>query len=68
MSQASELGRFTVIDSSEDLYKLTFFDKTIQTDYLAVMFVPMYQDAASVIGCAVVSWQLNAVVVGEVMN
>jgi hypothetical protein len=58
-----KVGRFTVIDNDDEFFKLMFFDKSLQSDFVATMFISIGPGAVAILGAAIVAWQLSGVVV-----
>jgi hypothetical protein len=58
-----ELGRIVVIGTSASYFELHFFDKTLQTDEVALRLVEIGPGAVHMLGAAVVAWQLQGVIV-----
>jgi hypothetical protein len=65
-----ELGRFVVIDTGAEVFRLWLFDKVKQSDPIARLEIPIGLGAVGLLGAAIVAWQIRgvAIQIGELFN
>lgn len=60
-----ELGRIVVIGTQPEYFELHFFDKSLQTDEIALRLVTIGPGAVQFLGASMVAWLLTGTIIQE---